>query len=1081
MRIVCASSDETLKNALFGMIRKDLEAIPGGFQRVILAVPRQSTFSVEEEAMETLGGKGFMTLNIISSEKLRKDIIRETGGSGRVYVDSTGRSMMLRKALKQAAPQLDAFASVSKDPRFTAVLKDFIVQMKQGGLGPQDLKELAGGVKAGSLLSRKLSDMSLISQAYEQLLSGTYSDSEDELAFAASRVKDSDHIRTSKIYYYGFSSLSVLEAELLKELDRCSAGLCVALVSGQGMQYEATRRCIELLGVQAEYIGAEAQRGQGSADAAKAPDMELVSCASPFTQAETLAARIMQLVREEGADYSDMVVLTPEQGSDGQIIKRVLTQAGIPVFMDERRAILHSSSAQTVSSLMALADGKYLARDVVSFLRSGAVNAPEDDIWTFCHYVKQFHIKGKAFLKPFKYKNKDFTDAQFAACESIRAGLASLLESFTEEMAGAETAAGKAEVLRSFLAERIGLPERLEAQAVDMAAEGFADAAEETRQLWGIIDGILAQMTELIGSEKISNEEMADILMDALSDVKVGLLPQAEGKVQIGGIRRSLPTKKKAVFITSMCDGLIPSGSDGSALLTEAELKQLSDRGKALARTRSSLISEEVFMAARAAQCAKDLLWIGVPAGSESGETLSPSPLLPMIKKMCGSVTELKDIENSGDDLAFMQGSRFPLGRTAQILRAGTQGDPVPELWKAAYNILSGDAPQLKAALKYKPGDKPLGKELAADLYGKDGKLSLSPSRLDNFAACPFKHYIEYGLRPLIPRDFGIGAREVGDILHEALLKLCEALSAPARKAGKPITDPSSLWMTVSREQAEAMLAKILDDMAEEAAGGALTSSKAEAYRGSRLRIICMRFAWHLVEQVRAGSIDEMFFETGFGRGATFPPIVLHTAAGDVFVEGKIDRVDRLPAPDGGSYTKIVDYKSGSTSYNQTLIEKGLALQLMTYLEGAIGDGASKPAGIYYFRISSDDISAAVEDISSEALSEKLTEAINKKYKLDGLTVQDEHVLCGIDKELLQTGKSTVLDVSRDSKGELKGKLISPEDMEAFRKNFRSMLTSAAESIAMGRIDADPKKVGNIFDSCKYCAYSGICLKDTYR
>ena len=95
--------------------------------------------------------------------------------------------------------------------------------------------------------------------------------------------------------------------------------------------------------------------------------------------------------------------------------------------------------------------------------------------------------------------------------------------------------------------------------------------------------------------------------------------------------------------------------------------------------------------------------------------------------------------------------------------------------------------------------------------------------------------------------------------------------------------------------------------------------------------------------------------------------------------------------------------------------------------------------------------------------------------------MQDEHVLCGIDKELLQTGKSTVLDVSKDSKGELKGKLISPEDMEAFRKNFRSMLTSAAESIAMGRIDADPKKVGNIFDSCKYCAYSGICLKDTYR
>ena len=61
MKVIYSGSDAGLKAALFELIKKDMASIPAGFERVLLAVPRQSTFSVEEEALDALGGKGFMT------------------------------------------------------------------------------------------------------------------------------------------------------------------------------------------------------------------------------------------------------------------------------------------------------------------------------------------------------------------------------------------------------------------------------------------------------------------------------------------------------------------------------------------------------------------------------------------------------------------------------------------------------------------------------------------------------------------------------------------------------------------------------------------------------------------------------------------------------------------------------------------------------------------------------------------------------------------------------------------------------------------------------------------------------------
>ena len=1074
MKVYYTEKDADLKHAMFAKIREDLAKIPGPFERVVLVVPRQSTFSIEEEALDTLGGKGFFTLNVVSADKLRGDIIRQTGGSGRTSVNAIGRGMVLRRAAAKLGPQLSAFSGVCTDPRFTELLRDLTVQLKQGGIDSARLSELADGLVPGSLLERKLRDVSLIEAAYEDALAGTFSDSEDELAFVTSRVSESGYIKTSKVYYYGFSTFSVLEKDFLKALDRSCAGLDIYLSCGEGMEFAVTKKTIAMLGAPAERLPET-----GGAKGAQ-PSLEVVLCASPFTQAEALAARILRLVREEGMSYSDIAVLTPGSDAAGSLLKRVLVSAGIPVFMDERRSVLHSSCAEAAAALLSLTDGCYNEWDIIRFLKSGVYECDKETVWAYGSYSKRFRVRGRRFLTPLRYRDDCVSDEQFSAFEKLRADLAALLVPFVEAFAAEPKAEGKARVFARFLSEELGIEKRLETLASAFAEAGFTDAAEETRQLWPVTDGILRQITELLGDEEMSCEEFGRIVMGALKDIKVGVLPQAEGRVQIGEIRRSLPAAKKAVFITGFCDGLIPSAAEAGGILTETELNALSEKGAVLAKSSAALISEEIFMVFRAAGCAEKLLWTGITAGSESGEALNASPLLKELEKRYENVLHISDAENSGDVLQFIQGENMPVGKTAEALRAGLAGDPVPEVWKAVYNILKDKAPQLKAGLLCTGKEEPLGKGLAKDLYGRGGELSLSPSRLDSFAACPFKHFVSYGLKPMQPKDFGIASAEIGDIYHEALLKLCEKLSEDARKAGKAMTDPSSLWMTVSRQQAESMVSDIIDGMADDALGGVMSSSKAEVYRSQRVKEVCMRFAWHMIEQVRAGSIDSMFFEISFGRGGKLPPLELETAAGRVYIEGKIDRVDELPGPGGSRYTKIVDYKSGSTSFSRPLIEKGLMLQLMIYLEGAMGGRDSKPAGIYYFRIGADEVEAALADMDSDSLSDEILEKISSRYRLDGLTVNDEAVLRGLDGGLVADGRSGVVNVKRNKDGAFTGAVISAEEMDDLRKQFKAGLKSAAESLAMGDISAVRKTVGTVFDSCRYCSYSGICLRDMY-
>ena len=1065
MKVFYAENDAAVRKELFGRIKRDLEGGPADGS-VLLVVPAQITLSMEEEALDRVDPRGFLRLNIVSGGKLREDILAKTGGSGKVAVNTIGRKMILRRVINSVKSELTAFSGVCSDPRFLDLAGDFLVQMKQNRVDAEALGEAAE--KETGLLGRKLADLKLIAQGYDEAMAGKLEDSEDILVYTTEKLQECSFLKNVKIYYCGFYSFTKSEIEFLRALDRYSAGLEIALVCGEGEEFTAPRRTIGMLGAPAEKIPCEERQK---------PVLEIVKCANTYTQAESIAIRILELVRAEGYRYPDIAVLAPDGNSSAGMIKRVLSGLGIPVFMDETRSIMHSSAAELISALLDLSCGELKTRDMLRFIKTGILGFPDDLVFGFEKYAKSFHIKGNRFLKPLKYFDK-YTEDRLGDFECLRAAAAAVVEPLVTELSLQETAGGKAAAFTGYLNGTLDFAGWLENIAAQQNEDGFEDSAEQTRQLAGVVEDTAEQIIRLIGSDKVTPEEFRNIFMDALKDVKIGVLPQAEGRVQIGSAKRSILGEKKAVFIASFCDGLIPSSQSAAGVLTEREISGLSEKGTTLSKPSDLLVSEELFMLFRSAACAEELLWAGLPSSDLEGNALTASPALDMLKARFTDVRELRDAESSGDQTAFIEGRELPLEKLSAAIREGLSGETVPELWKAVYNELSADAPQVKDGLLFDPDEPPLDKKIAEKLFARpDGTKSLSPSRLDAFAACPFRHFISYGLRPAEDTDFTISGREMGDILHEALLRLCEKLSAVSREKGLAITDPASLWMTVSDEEVDAMLREILAEMAGVSHSGIMQSSGEERYRSERMLDTCSRFARHMISQVRSGNIERMYFETGFGREGTFGPIKLETSAGTVLIEGKIDRVDILPGTGGTELVKIIDYKSGSDKFNKALVEQGLKMQLMTYLEGALGNGG-RPAGVYYFRINADDLKGSVEDLLSKDVSEEVLSDIEKNYRLDGITVSDGDVIRGIDKDFDEKKESSVIKLKLKKDGNLDGSFISSADMEEFRRQFRENMLSVSERLFSGEIKAQRKKRGNDYDSCTFCSFESVCLKN---
>lgn len=1098
--------------------------------RALLVVPDQFTLEAERELIAHSGAKALMDVEVLSLSRLGYRLLEELGGSKRTFIDKYGRHMILSSIAAEEREKLQVFKGLEEKNSFIELVNNFISEMKQFNCGADELAEIARSVPGGSYTQRKLEDLYLLYSEYEAAIRGKYTDSEDYIDLFLGKISRSELVAGNHIWIYGFDSFAPKALSVIGELMQYAADVNLVLTYDdkreardadlfalaetviRNFENLAERRSIEVRkrAIPKTYTAERADKIQfieqelyalparkyarggqstnpaegGASEAAAGTDsLTLVAAANLYNEAESAACYVLELVRDFGYRFSDIKVICNDQETRGPILKRVFKEYGIDLVSDTSKDILQSSIVQYITALMDVVVEKYRTDLMIKMLKSGFGDLTNDEITDLENYAIKYKIRGTMWKRPFVRGESEYGAEALVRMNAVREKALAFMPDL-EAIFEAETCGEFISGMYGFLYEKVKLPEKIADLTVLQTEQGRPDLAEETAQIWGKVIGIFDQMSEIMGEQKFRAAAFRDLFEVGISQVEIGILPPTKDGLMMGTMQRTRTGEMKALVVVGANEGVLPNEKPSSGLFGSDEKNLFKENGIELCKVDDVRFLEERMGIYRNLSKPRERLWISYSLSDAEGGPARPSGVFTKLTGLFGDTPVARDALNRQSDADLVGAGPAGLRHLTEALQAACEGRPLAPHWRQALTWFKKNKPEalepIRAGIAFTNKQEDLGREMTAALYmgniestreealEPSPELSLSPSRLERYARCPFSHFVQYGLKPEERRIFEIAPREIGDIYHECLMEMSRHLTA----RGIAITDPASPWMTISREECRTFVEDVIAKKSGTYREGILEAGNEEKYRGRRITDICEKVCWAVIEQVRAGEILRSSFEAPFGRGRRIPPIPVNLGEGrTAYIEGKIDRVDYLP----GERVKIIDYKTGNENFSVAEAEAGYRLQLMLYLEASL-ERRMKPAGVFYFKISEPMVDASGAAIGPEEISDK----IQKSFKLNGVIVDDPNVIRNVAGDF--SGISDVVPIRINKEGLISGtgkdNLLTDEEFESLREKVCEKVTDICKSLAGGGIEIHPMKTAAT-SACAYCRYKGICRFDT--
>ena len=554
---------------------------------------------------------------------------------------------------------------------------------------------------------------------------------------------------------------------------------------------------------------------------------------------------------------------------------------------------------------------------------------------------------------------------------------------------------------------------------------------------------LLDKMVSILGEEKVSAEEYRQLLETGMGQAKVALIPPGIDQVLVGDMERTRLKDIRALFFVGVNEGCIPKNTESGGILTEMDRDFLGGQGIELAPGPKELMNTQRFYLYLNLTKPSERLCLSYSMSNGKGEATGPAFLIRTVQTLFPKLkteraeepqNELELIETPNTAVEY-----FLSGLTDEEKR---KDNPIfAELYSWYLNsprYCTVTKKLIEAAFIRKPVDQ-ISKSVAKVLYGEVSPNSAT--RLERFSACAFAHFLKYGLEVQERAEYEFKAMDMGNVIHQALEDFAAELHR--RKLD---------WSVLSDEMRDAIADECLDRISADYGNTILQSSARNQYMIERTRRILRRTVWALQEQLRNGKFQPEGFEVSIGGG-------------------RIDRLDIMKTDDK-VYVKIIDYKTGNTTFDLVSIYYGLQMQLVVYMDAAVKaeqrkypNAEVKPAGIFYYNVKDPMLQKEMEDDL-----DGLDPEIFKKLKMNGLVLAEDEVISGLDRTTVS------LPMAYTSTGLFrKGSSIASENEFALLDAYvKKKITDIREAILDGNAEVSPYEMGNR-NACTYCPYQGTC------
>lgn len=1087
-------------------IRQALAADPDGPPLLLLA-PKQTTYQLERQLLADGSVSGYTRLHILSFERLALFLFDQLQQPRPRLLNEEGRLMVLRGLLAEKRDQLKLFRASSRLTGFCRHLSVALRELQHHQLTPESLRQLAEKSRAVEGLGAKLHDFAdLLADYLDWLRKRDLRDAGQlpDLALALLRAPHPS-LDLGKIWVDGFTEFSPQELDLLVELipiaDGATITFCldrvpdekISWLSNWAMVRRTYAQCHERLarlpdyGVTAELLPRDPDKSRftgnpvlrhlemfwaaeepkpfsDSNSVSLKPSLRIAACASPEAEAVLAAREILRFLRR-GGRCREVTVLARNLEEYHAPLINILARYDIPCFLDRRELVSHHPLAELTRNALRTIAFSWLAEDWFAALKTGLVPASESDIDRLENEALARGWRGGAWQKPIAIA--DDPDLSRWA-EDLRqkivppfSRLELALARHKNKPNGAELAAALRDFWRSLKIE-----DTLRVWSTDESAPRPVHAT-----VWEQMNAWLDNVELAFPAASLSLRDWLPVLDAGLSGLTVGVIPPALDQVFIGAIDRSRNPDIRLAIVLGMNESVFPAPPDNSVLLTEADRDELRKQGVRISNLRRQL-SQERFYGYVACTRARQRLVLTYCAADSSGKPLNPSPFVFHVQQLFPAL-EIESFPRSLD----WRGSEHTSELIPPLLLNQSEGPgrKIPELSRLndlpALTRLRNRLQHLVAA----PSAESFSPALASRLYGP--ALRTSVSRMEQFAACPFRFFVHSGLRAEERKKFELDIRDQGNFQHEVLAGFHNQL----KKDGKR-------WRDITPREARERIGKVAAALMIGFRDGLLHSTEETRFTARIMSESLQDFVETLIGWMRSQySFDPAAVELPFGdENNTFPPWELDLGENRrLLLRGRIDRVDLCPDASGDeALCVVVDYKSSQKQLDPLLMAHGLQLQLAAYLnvlrrwpnpQPIFGVSRLVPAGVFYVNLRGKYDRGQNRDEALSNAPAARCRAYRHLGRFDAQTLpkldQRPDVKEGDQFNYRLTADGGIHSNSRDALG--------TADFLAMLAGVESALQAMGRSIYAGEAKVDPYRNGST-TACEQCQYHAICRIDPW-
>ncbi len=1083
-------------------IRAELDTSPEGLP-LLLVAPKQATFQLERQILSDPRIPGYTRLHVLSFERLALLVLRKLKRPSVRLLSEEGRIMVLRSVIENRQSDLKIFRGSAVAAGFTRELSATLQELETHGLTPTKLFAVASELKA-TPLSHKLSDLALLSREYHQWLQEAELLDPSQLlvlATAALRQTHGDETILKSLFSFrslwldGFAELTAQELDFLAALlplgEQATFAFCLdpAAPADTWLSIWTTvrrtvQRCRERFAAAGSVSEETLNRDHSENRFANNPALaalekswsegfrfstmtgapkavRIVCCDNPEAEATFAAREINRFVRQ-GARYRETAVMVRDLAVYHDIVKRVFRQYDIPFFIDLRPAVGHHPFVQLNRNVLRTCAYGWRHEDWFAALKTGLGGAEKelvDELENLAlarGWDSNFWQAGNR-----ESRMKDLSPLLPRAIERLIAPYHTFVRACGQNPKGSILA-------KAFekLWEDLRIPQTLEIWTEeDTASADPFQMPSVHAQVWELVHNCVSNLGLAFANRSMPLSGYAGVLESALAGVTIGVIPPSLDQVLVGSVDRSRNPDLRLCCVLGFNDRVFPKEPRSTSLLSNWEDEQLERASGGSRPALRASLSRERFYGYIACTRAREKLTLAYSLADSSGRVLLASPFLSGLKKSFPGLEEEKfSLKNSLEPVEHIHELVVPFFQQRQ-----KRGETIMSEQESIFDVeeFRPARSALESLASFSDESiSDLSPLVAERLYGSILKTSVS--RIEQFAACPFRFFVHSGLRARERTRWEADVRQEGSLQHEVLRRFHEQLQERQRT-----------WRSLKPEEARSQIMQLTAEVAKDFAEGLFQSSAASRFAVTSVARNLGNFIAVITGWMEHYRLDPWAAEVSFGyEQNSLPPWEISLdEKHKLHFRGKIDRIDIFASEDKAKvWCAVIDYKSSPRQLDPLLCSNGIQLQLPAYLnvlrrvvncEKAFGVRQLIPAGVFYV-----------------SLRGRKPMAKTRDEVLDGGNAKD-HVHTGrFDQAALRLLDSRVNNsegvqfkyrIKKNGEPDRRSRdLNTTEEFHGFLADTEAHLVRMGKEIYRGNIQIDPYEKGNE-RSCDVCDYLAIC------